>query len=74
LGALIPGVHPSSEGKRKRNRSNVEAMAAKNMEPDATGGHSAVNLQWTVCNCRGLGLWLQFLRHFRTSEMELEES
>merc|ERR1719357_1753918 len=27
--SVIPGAHPSSEGKRKRNRSNVEAMAAK---------------------------------------------
>ena len=26
-----PGAHPSSEGKRKRNRSNVEAMTAKHM-------------------------------------------
>eukprot|EP00096_Caligus_rogercresseyi_P010853 TRINITY_DN407_c1_g1_i1.p1 TRINITY_DN407_c1_g1~~TRINITY_DN407_c1_g1_i1.p1 ORF type:complete len:1337 (-),score=405.78 TRINITY_DN407_c1_g1_i1:791-4801(-) len=26
---LFPGSHPSSEGKRKRNRSNVEAMTAK---------------------------------------------
>ncbi|XP_069949413.1 uncharacterized protein Magi isoform X7 [Cherax quadricarinatus] len=26
--ALLPGAHPSSEGKRRRNRSNVEAMAA----------------------------------------------
>ena len=26
---VIPGAHPSSEGKRRRNRSNVEAMAAK---------------------------------------------
>jgi atrophin-1 interacting protein 3 (BAI1-associated protein 1) len=25
-GELIPGQHPSSEGKRKRNRSNVEAV------------------------------------------------
>jgi hypothetical protein len=25
----IPGAHPSSDGKRKRNRSNVEAMTAK---------------------------------------------
>ena len=56
LGALIPGVHPSSEGKRKRNRSNVEAMAAKNMEPDATGGHNAIRLQLTVFKCRDLGL------------------
>lgn len=74
LGALIPGVHPSSEGKRKRNRSNVEAMAAKNMEPDATGGHNAINLQLTLFKCGGLGLWLQFLRHFQMSEMDLEES
>ncbi|XP_077539453.1 membrane associated guanylate kinase, WW and PDZ domain containing protein magi isoform X6 [Haemaphysalis longicornis] len=26
---LLPGAHPSSEGKRRRNRSNVEAMTAK---------------------------------------------
>ncbi|XP_047471935.1 membrane-associated guanylate kinase, WW and PDZ domain-containing protein 1-like isoform X2 [Penaeus chinensis] len=26
--AVLPGAHPSSEGKRRRNRSNVEAMAA----------------------------------------------
>ena len=30
---VIPGAHPSSEGKRKRNRSNVEAMAAKHNNP-----------------------------------------
>jgi len=49
-------------------------MAAKNMEPDATGGHNAINLQLIVFKCRGLGLWLQFLRLFQMSEMELEES
>lgn len=43
LGALFPGAHPSSEGKRKRNRSNVEAMASKNMEPEPTGGHNLIN-------------------------------
>ncbi|KAK7791492.1 hypothetical protein R5R35_008847 [Gryllus longicercus] len=38
LGGLFPGAHPSSEGKRKRNRSNVEAMAAKNnLEPENMG-------------------------------------
>lgn len=26
--AILPGMHPSSEGKRKRNRSNVEALGA----------------------------------------------
>merc|ERR1719219_2465228 len=31
---VIPGAHPSSEGKRKRNRSNVEAMAAKHSNPE----------------------------------------
>jgi len=36
IGGIFPGAHPSSEGKRKRNRSNVEAMSAKNnaMEPN----------------------------------------
>ena len=43
LGGLFPGAHPSSEGKRKRNRSNVEAMAAKNMEPESTTGNSLIN-------------------------------
>ncbi|CAG2053360.1 unnamed protein product [Timema podura] len=42
LGGLFPGAHPSSEGKRKRNRSNVEAMAAKNMEPELIGGNLLV--------------------------------
>ena len=31
---LLPGRHPNSEGKRRRNRSNVEAMAAKTAEPE----------------------------------------
>ena len=31
---MIPGAHPSSEGKRRRNRSNVEAMAAKHNNPE----------------------------------------
>lgn len=26
---VLPGAHASSEGKRRRNRSNVEAMASK---------------------------------------------
>jgi hypothetical protein len=34
IGGIFPGAHPSSEGKRKRNRSNVEAMSSKTMEPD----------------------------------------
>lgn len=33
LNWFMPGAHPSSEGKRKRNRSNVEAMSSKDMEP-----------------------------------------
>ena len=28
----FPGAHPSSEGKRRRNRSNVEAMTAKHLQ------------------------------------------
>ncbi|KAG1659665.1 Membrane-associated guanylate kinase, WW and PDZ domain-containing protein 2 [Nymphon striatum] len=31
---IVPGAHPSSEGKRRRNRSNVEAMAAKSTDPE----------------------------------------
>ena len=31
---ILPGRHPNSEGKRRRNRSNVEAMAAKSAEPE----------------------------------------
>eukprot|EP00094_Tigriopus_californicus_P012293 TCALIF_11882-PB protein Name:"Similar to Magi2 Membrane-associated guanylate kinase, WW and PDZ domain-containing protein 2 (Mus musculus)" AED:0.19 eAED:0.20 QI:0/0.61/0.57/0.85/0.76/0.71/14/0/1824 len=30
----FPGAHPSSEGKRRRNRSNVEAMTAKHFEAE----------------------------------------
>ena len=30
----FPGAHPSSEGKRRRNRSNVEAMTAKHLQDD----------------------------------------
>ncbi|XP_057379722.1 membrane-associated guanylate kinase, WW and PDZ domain-containing protein 1-like isoform X1 [Daphnia carinata] len=32
---LLAGAHPSSEGKRRRNRSNVEAMAAAQNDGDA---------------------------------------
>ena len=31
----FPGAHPSSEGKRRRNRSNVEAMTAKHSQNDS---------------------------------------
>ena len=33
----FPGAHPSSEGKRRRNRSNVEAMTAKNFQDEREG-------------------------------------
>lgn len=35
---VFPGAHPSSEGKRKRNRSNVEAMAAKSVPDQPPNG------------------------------------
>lgn len=35
---VFPGAHPSSEGKRKRNRSNVEAMAAKSVQDQPSNG------------------------------------
>ncbi|KAF0314317.1 Membrane-associated guanylate kinase, WW and PDZ domain-containing protein 2 [Amphibalanus amphitrite] len=34
---ILPGRHPNSEGKRRRNRSNVEAMAAKSADPEPRG-------------------------------------
>lgn len=33
---IIPGIHPSSEGKRRRNRSSVEAMTAKSETSDSS--------------------------------------
>lgn len=33
---IFPGAHPSSEGKRRRNRSNVEAMASKSVDTIVT--------------------------------------
>ena len=36
-GSNFPGAHPSSEGKRRRNRSNVEAMTAKNFQDEREG-------------------------------------
>ena len=33
-GLTFPGAHPSSEGKRRRNRSNVEAMTAKHVQQE----------------------------------------
>lgn len=40
---VFPGAHPSSEGKRKRNRSNVEAMASKSAPDHPTNGPPNVN-------------------------------
>ena len=49
-GINFPGAHPSSEGKRRRNRSNVEAMTAKNFQEDLekddianTNGKKSIN-------------------------------
>jgi len=40
-GAILPGMHPSSEGKRRRNRSNVEALGAgDNDEPSSSNVNS----------------------------------
>ncbi|GFY73103.1 membrane-associated guanylate kinase, WW and PDZ domain-containing protein 1 [Trichonephila inaurata madagascariensis] len=42
---VIPGIHPSSEGKRRRNRSSVEAMTAKTSgeQTETNYGHSGKN-------------------------------
>jgi hypothetical protein len=39
-GAILPGMHPSSEGKRRRNRSNVEALGAGDDEPSSSNVNS----------------------------------
>ncbi|XP_035704897.1 membrane-associated guanylate kinase, WW and PDZ domain-containing protein 3 isoform X2 [Folsomia candida] len=43
-GTILPGMHPSSEGKRRRNRSNVEALGAgddaNEDQPSNAGGGS----------------------------------
>ena len=63
--AVIPGAHPSSEGKRRRNRSNVEAMAAKHNNPE-TGDQQPEPAQHQE-NHRDLstnGEYLSILRFF----------
>ncbi|CAL8105229.1 unnamed protein product [Orchesella dallaii] len=42
-GPLLPGMHPSSEGKRRRNRSNVEALGAGggDDEPPSSPNHTS---------------------------------
>lgn len=40
---VFPGAHPSSEGKRRRNRSNVEAMASKSAPDHPTNGPPSAN-------------------------------
>lgn len=39
-GPLLPGMHPSSEGKRRRNRSNVEALGAGGADEDPPPSNS----------------------------------
>jgi hypothetical protein len=40
----FPGAHPSSEGKRRRNRSNVEAMTAKHFQDDNNDNDQSTTL------------------------------
>ncbi|CAG7721513.1 unnamed protein product [Allacma fusca] len=40
-GVILPGMHPSSEGKRRRNRSNVEALGAGDDEPPSPSMNSS---------------------------------
>ncbi|XP_035230067.1 membrane-associated guanylate kinase, WW and PDZ domain-containing protein 1-like [Stegodyphus dumicola] len=45
---VIPGIHPSSEGKRRRNRSSVEAMTAKTsgeQTESSNFSHSGKNIE-----------------------------
>ena len=45
-----PGAHPSSEGKRRRNRSNVEAMTAKHLLADEDDEQVVVGNSGDVSN------------------------
>ncbi|XP_022235434.1 membrane-associated guanylate kinase, WW and PDZ domain-containing protein 1-like, partial [Limulus polyphemus] len=45
VGSVLPGAHPSCEGKRRRNRSNVEAMASKNMDPTESADYPLLSSQ-----------------------------
>ncbi len=54
-GLNFPGAHPSSEGKRRRNRSNVEAMTAKHFQQEDKDDlvHSNGNcFCWTETNIK----------------------
>lgn len=42
-GPLLPGMHPSSEGKRRRNRSNVEALGAGCADDEPPSSPGAVH-------------------------------
>lgn len=52
----LPGLHPSSEGKRRRNRSNVEAMSAKDMHHDEIVSNNQVNRKSKAFNNRSFYL------------------
>ncbi|XP_076344342.1 membrane-associated guanylate kinase, WW and PDZ domain-containing protein 1-like isoform X2 [Tachypleus tridentatus] len=45
VGSVLPGAHPSYEGKRRRNRSNVEAMASKNIEATESSDYPLLSSQ-----------------------------
>jgi len=70
---FMPGAHPSSEGKRRRNRSNVEAMSSKDMESAALetcngqdSGKNSWNFSFTCGNQINFILPLnRFLKYYQ---------
>ncbi|XP_067134043.1 membrane-associated guanylate kinase, WW and PDZ domain-containing protein 1-like isoform X4 [Centruroides vittatus] len=56
-GIILPGAHPSSEGKRRRNRSNVEAMAAKSVDPTDSSDCSLLGQQPNTRSSTPLSTW-----------------
>ncbi|XP_023222046.1 membrane-associated guanylate kinase, WW and PDZ domain-containing protein 2-like isoform X3 [Centruroides sculpturatus] len=56
-GIILPGAHPSSEGKRRRNRSNVEAMAAKSVDPTDSSDCSLLGQQPNTRSSTPLSAW-----------------
>lgn len=61
----LPGLHPSSEGKRRRNRSNVEAMSAKDMHHDDMVSNNQANRKSKLYFNRSSYFSYFLSRHFR---------
>ena len=62
----FPGAHPSSEGKRRRNRSNVEAMTAKHSQQDNESAGETISNNKEDLNHNGRTFFSYIHRFFRS--------